>query len=121
MGGLTMEEKLKSISRELNGFMATVKAVLSEFPNDERRILLEKTLGLLCECIECQSELILAEREGRLLIEQIEYHKILEAYLPLFREVKTLPRSRSGSVYEIGLVSSLDRIVKAHCNGEEVE
>jgi DNA-binding Xre family transcriptional regulator len=121
MGKLTMEHKLDAISSQLNEFMAIVKTVLSEYPNDKRKLLLEKTLEILCQCIECQSHLIMAETEGRLLIQQHDYHKILEAYLLLFREIKTLPRARSGSVYEIGLVSCLDRIVKSYCLGEEVE
>jgi hypothetical protein len=116
-----MKEKLDAIDRELASFKLSFNIALDKHPSDERKKLLVKLVDQLCLCIGTHAELILVEANGRFTIDLKDYYQILDAYLPLFKEIKTLPRARKNSIYEIGLVSNLDRIIKSHCEGEEIE
>jgi hypothetical protein len=102
-------------------FEEALQLILTKYPADERKTLLLELIGCLCEGIRLQSKLVLMEEGVRFLFSEDDYHKMLDAYLPLFKELKTLPRTHKGSVYEISIVSNIDTILKSHCYGENVE
>jgi hypothetical protein len=116
-----MSEKSEAIERFMRKYRQHFEDKMRLYPPDPRKDILADLVDRLCGAINCHARLVIAEREGRFLLSQDDYHSLLEDYLAAFREVKTLPRERPRSIYEITLISSLDTIVKSHCEGEEIE
>lgn len=117
----TMNDKYEKIEQQLSDFKTNFRETMQNYPADIRKELLANLVEQLCASTLAHVKLILAEKDGRFLISENDYHKLLDGYWTMFNEIKTLPRARPKSIYEIRLISSLDTIIKSHCQGEEVE
>lgn len=116
-----MEPGIEAISLSMNRFVGSVDRALQAYPPDRRRDLLAKLVNHLGACVMLHVELMNAERDGRFLITEPDYHRLLEDYLAVFRQIRKMPRAGPKSTYEISLISSIDTILKSHCDGENVE
>lgn len=118
---MSIHQKLASIKKNASNFEKAFREILVKYPTDIRKDLLQQLIEQMCRCVELQASLILLEENGRFVLAENDYHKLLDDYLILFSDVKTLPRARKGSVYEIAIISDIDTVLKCHCSGENIE
>jgi hypothetical protein len=116
-----MDHKYKKIEQQISSFKKEFSNLLRNYPDDDRKSLLANLVVKVCDATLAHVQLMISEKDERFLISERDYHKSLEGYLAVFNEIKTMPRARLKSIYEIALISDLDTIIKSHCQGEEIE